>query len=394
MTASPTEFTVSDPAKLLAAGKWASLALPKGAGTLPVMHAMKLTAEGEEVRLAAFDYTVSARASVPAMVAEPGVLFIPGAKLVQVLGKLPAGKPVMFTRLGTRVQIVCGGATFTLAMIGEDDYPSLPEITGPAISIMARDLGSAVTRVATAAGDATEIHAALFMEFGDGEMLFTSTDTTQLGHAVRDTAPVTSQAPPSVMVPATIMDHMVRALAEDSQVEVTIMTGAEGQPKGLGIQCSDGREFTTLVTAGQYLPYSSLLNKPRQGAAIIDRVDLLGAAERAALVCTKPGDGMELTIQPGEILVLAEGGENGEDVADEAICADYGEDGPEIRFKLNPLLVIKALHAIDDERIHIGVLVEPFNAFVFTAHREGEVTYCHLVQPYSLAVAQPEAKAA
>jgi len=104
---------------------WTARALP-ARPTAPVLAGMRLHA-GAELTLSTFDYEVSAQATVPVITDEEGAVLVSGRLLAEIVRSLPA-KPVDLATDGTRATLECGSATFTLVLLPEEEYPTLPDM--------------------------------------------------------------------------------------------------------------------------------------------------------------------------------------------------------------------------------------------------------------------------
>ena len=92
---------------------WAARVLPQKT-QLPVLAGLRLDAGTDgALRLSGFDYEVSAEAQLDVTVAEAGAVLVPGRLLADITRSLP-GQPVDVATDGTRVQLTCGTARFTL----------------------------------------------------------------------------------------------------------------------------------------------------------------------------------------------------------------------------------------------------------------------------------------
>jgi DNA polymerase III subunit beta len=92
----------------------------------PVLAGIRLQA-GAELTLSIFDYEVSAQAKVPVVTDEGGAVLVSGRLLAEIVRSLPA-RSVDVTSDGTRATVKCGSATFTLVLLPEEEYPTLPEM--------------------------------------------------------------------------------------------------------------------------------------------------------------------------------------------------------------------------------------------------------------------------
>ncbi len=118
---------------------WTARALP-ARPTAPVLAGMRLHA-GTELTLSTFDYEVSAQATVPVITDEEGAILVSGRLLAEIVKSLPA-RPVNLATDGTRATLKCGSATFTLVLLPEEEYPTLPEMPPLAGSVGSDALAS------------------------------------------------------------------------------------------------------------------------------------------------------------------------------------------------------------------------------------------------------------
>jgi len=95
---------------------WTARILPSRPA-VPVLGGILLDAYGEDLTLSAFDYEVSARATVEAEVAEPGRALIPGRVLAEITKSLP-DRPVEIVTDGSEAILTCGSTEFGLAAPG------------------------------------------------------------------------------------------------------------------------------------------------------------------------------------------------------------------------------------------------------------------------------------
>ena len=58
---------------------------------------------------------------------EEGTVLVSGRLLAEIVRSLPA-RPVELVTDGTRATLKCGSATFTLVLLPEEEYPTLPEM--------------------------------------------------------------------------------------------------------------------------------------------------------------------------------------------------------------------------------------------------------------------------
>ena len=153
--------------------------------THPALGGMLVEADGDLVRVAAFDYDVSVRADLAAAVAEPGRILLPGRVLAQVVASLKAGQ-VEIMASGAEAQIRCGPAEFSLPTMPVDDYPTLPEPPATLGTIDGALLATAIKQVGVAcsADDALAMLTGIRVDAAGAAITLAATDRYRI--AVRD----------------------------------------------------------------------------------------------------------------------------------------------------------------------------------------------------------------
>ena len=111
--------------QLAEAVAWTARALP-ARPTAPVLAGMRLQA-GSELTLSTFDYEVSAQATVPVSPTRRARCWSRAGCWPRSCGRCPA-RPVDLVTDGTRATLKCGSATFTLVLLPDEEYPTLPEM--------------------------------------------------------------------------------------------------------------------------------------------------------------------------------------------------------------------------------------------------------------------------
>src|SRR3954447_11873106 len=160
---------------------WAARLLPHKS-QLPVLAGLRLDAESSGgLRLSGFDYEVSAEAELEVMVAEAGSVLVPGRLLADITRSLP-GQPVDLATDGSRVQLSCGSARFTLPTLPLDEYPSLPAMPEVAGTIGSDAFAAAVGSVAVAAGrdDTLPVLTGVRVEIDGEDITLAATDRYRL----------------------------------------------------------------------------------------------------------------------------------------------------------------------------------------------------------------------
>jgi DNA polymerase III subunit beta len=365
------KFTVERDA-LAEAVTWAARALP-GRPVVPVLSGLLLTAGHDEdagraegagtgrgdtqrdpngsgfLTLSCFDYEVSARVRVPAEVAEPGTVLVPGRLLVEIVRALPPHQ-VQFADDPDGISVSCGDAAFMLTPLPLADYPELPELPQLAGTADGGVLAAAIGQVTPAASrdDTLPMLTAVSVELDGETMTLAATDRYRL--AVRDLpwnpAPG-GQGRAALLVPARTLADAARMMSGGTEVRVVLRDGGDNPSAGrrggaspgaaegmIGFEAG-GRRLTTRLLAGEFVRYQSRFPAEFGCTADLPAEAFAEAVRRVALVAER-GTPVKLSFAPGRVTVGA--ATQGQARARETVPADFTGDEPTIAFSAQYLL--------------------------------------------------------
>ena len=374
-------FTVERDA-LAEAVAWVARALPTRP-VIPVLGGLLLRAGRDGLTLSCFDYEVSARMGVPADVAEPGSVLVPGRLLVEITRSLP-GLPVDFADDPDGVSMICGEAAFTLATLPTGEYPELPELPQLAGTADGGVLATAIGQVTPAASrdDTLPMLTAVSVELDGKTMTLAATDRYRLAVRELDWDPSPGEGEHgrvAILVPAkTLADAgrlmspgvPVRIMLRDSGTSLTSGPAAADRgtgerlagdrvsgDRGTGERVAGDREaataghamsgdamigfeagerrLTTRLLAGEFIRYRSRFPEEFGCTAELPAEAFAEAVRRVSLVAER-GTPVQLSFAPGRVTVGA--ATQGQARARETVPADFAGDEPVIAFSPHFLL--------------------------------------------------------
>ena len=321
---------------------WTARALP-ARPTAPVLAGMRLHAD-TELTLSTFDYEVSAEAKVPVITDEEGTVLVSGRLLAEIVRSLPA-KPVDLVTDGTRATLKCGSATFTLVLLPEEEYPTLPDMPPVAGSIGSDALASAIAQVAIAAGrdDTLPALTGIRMEIVGDTITLVATDRYRL--AVRELRwnPVVTDLSTAVLVPARVLGETARALTSGAEVSISL-----GGDSLIGF-AGAGRQTTTRLLSGEYPKYQALLPSEFNATAELAAASFAEAVKRVALVAER-NTPVRLAFSSGQLVL--EAGASEEAQATEILEAAF--DGEDLQIAFNPQYLLDGIGALDSDTARIS----------------------------------------
>ncbi|MBP3088269.1 DNA polymerase III subunit beta [Corynebacterium sp. sy017] len=319
----------------------------------PVLRAMLITAHDEGLELAGFDYEVSTKVNIPAMVKQPGRIAVAGKLIADIVNTLPA-KPVEIYVDGSTVQLVCGSSRFELPSIPLDDYPPLPQLPEVTGAINTQLFINAINQVSIAAGkdDTLPMLTGVYMEI-DGELVtLTATDRFRLAVRRLNWVPSVADAQAKLLILAKNLVENARTLDANSKepVEIAVGAGEDIGSDGLfGIRV-ESRQTTSRMLDAEFPNVEPLLPKKHRCIASVEVSVLQDAIRRVSLVADRNAQ-IRMNFTKGELILSAGGNDAGH--AEEAIpCAFSGDE--EMLIAFNPGYLRDGLSAVSSDRVVFG----------------------------------------
>ena len=352
---------------------------------VPVLGGVLLDAADEgTLTVSGFDYEVSARVEVAAMIGDGGRALVSGRLLADITRSLPP-HPVDVTVDGPRASLICGNARFSLPTMSAEDYPQLPEMP-PIVGELAPEVfARAVSQVAVAAGrdDTLPMLTGIRVEIDGSSLTMAATDRFRL--AVREFTWEPGEGGPAsgdgevtaILAPAKTLSEAAKTLTSGgSKIELAL-----GRGDGLLGLAGGGRRSTTRLLDAEFPRYRQLLPKEHTSAAVVEIAPLVDAIKRVSLVAER-GTQVRLEFSEGSLRLTAGGDDEGS--AEEELGVDYTGDPVTIAF--NPGYLLDGLGALHTDRAHLSFTTPNRPALVKPVGEDGEVLpgYLYLLMPVRL----------
>jgi DNA polymerase-3 subunit beta len=359
---------------------WAARILPQKS-QLPVLAGLRLDADASgALRLSGFDYEVSAEAELDVMVAEAGAVLVPGRLLADITRSLPP-QPVDLATDGSRVQLSCGSARFTLPTLPLEEYPSLPAMPEVSGTLGSDAFAAAVASVAIAAGrdDTLPVLTGIRVEIDGEDVTLAATDRYRLAVRTLRWKPVDPALQATALVPARTLAESAKSLTAGA--EVTLALAATGTGEGMLGLSGGARRTTTRLFDGEFPKYRSLLPDSAAATAAIDTAALTEAVRRVSLVATRTSP-VRLSFSSDGVVLEAGGLDEAE--AAESLPATF--EGEPLTIAFNPTYLLDGLGAIDSDEARLS-FTGPTKPAVLTgkAGEDAAGDYRYLLMPVRLA---------
>ncbi len=329
---------------------WTGRAVPSRPPT-PVLAGVKIEAEQSGVvRLASFDYEVSARAEISGQVEAAGVALVSGRLLREIANALPH-KPVEFSLEGTKVSVTCGASRFTLATMPVDQYPKLPDLPEQSGTVNGDEFEAAVVQVASAASrdETLPILTGVRVEIEGSNISLLATDRYRLALRELKWKPSELNVSAVALVRSRTLVETAKALGNG---DVTVALSAGGEIDLVGF-AAGGLQTTSLLMDGDYPQVRRLFPDASPITAVVNTQELMDATRRVALVAER-NSSVRLSFAQGEVTLDA--GQTEDAQASESIESVL--EGSDITVAFNPQYLLDGLGAISTDYVRFGFTQE------------------------------------
>jgi DNA polymerase-3 subunit beta len=330
---------------------WTARSLPTRP-SVPVLAGLLVEASSDGLTLSGFDYETSTRATLPAEVADDGRALVSGRLLAEIVKSLPA-KPVDVSLEGSKVQVICGSARFSLQTMPVEEYPRLPDMPTATGTIKSEEFATAVAQASAAAGrdEMLPLLTGVRLELEGSTVSLMATDRFRA--SLRELAwyPERGDISAQALIPARVLGETARSLAGSGDVTVAVSAGETGDGL-IGFEGSIGngsRRTTTRLLEGDFPRVRQLFQAQSETVAYVSTAELVEAVKRVALVAER---NTPLRLTFADSSVLLEAGSGDEAQASESIEATV--NGPDIAIGFNPTYLLEGLAVVEEPFVHLA----------------------------------------
>ena len=307
--------------------------------TIPILANVLLQADGPSLTLTATDLDIEISESAPADVAAPGAITTEAVRLHDIVRKLPDGAQIKLELLEDegRLQVSAGRSQFALAVLPDDDFPTLAtddlptQFSAPTADI-ARLLDK--TRFAMSQEETRYYLNGVYLHAlteGDGAPSLRAASTD--GHRLaRLDAPLPSGAEnmPGVIVPRKAVTELARLLDDaEETVEIGVSESKIRFSFGAG-------HLTSKLIDGTFPDYERVIPKGNEHTLRVENKDFAQAVDRVSTVSADRTRSIKLALDADKLRLTVNNPEAGS--ALEELSVDYGGDPIEIGFNARYLL--------------------------------------------------------
>ena len=306
--------------------------------TIPILSNVLLQAEGGGLTLTATDLDIEISEGAPADVTQNGATTVSALMLFEIVKRLPDGAQVRLelSQEENRLQISAGRSQFALAVLPDEDFPSLAtDDLETRFSMPTDDLRRLLQKSRFAMSQEETryyLNGVFFHAFTEGDASLLRAAATDGHRLARLDAPLPDGAAsmPGVIVPRKAIAELGRLLEDaEENVEIAVSTAKIRFGFGAGY-------LTSKLIDGSFPDYERVIPKGNDNILRVETKDFAQAVDRVSTVSADRTRSVKIALEADRLRLTVNNPEAGS--ALEELSVDYGGDPIEIGFNARYLL--------------------------------------------------------
>ena len=341
--------------------------------TLPILSNVLLSRTDARMEFVATDIEIEITASMA--VEGPGEskkITVGARKLFDILRALPEGTEVTLVLQDKRLQVKSGRSRFSLQTLSAEDFPrlSIAEKSATRFAVPQKLLKSllGLVQYAMAQQDIRYYLNGLLMVVEDGQVKLVATDGHRLAYASREAGANETLARQEVILPRKTIIELSKLLA-DSDDPVSVELSAAQAKFTFG-----GVVLISKLVDGKFPDYARVIPQNQTKKLKLDRVALLQALQRAAILTNDKYRGVRWVLGDGSLKISCNNTEQEE--AQEELDVPYKGETLDIGFNVSYL--VDVLNNLDCTEVECG-LGDANSSALFTV--PGRTDFKYVVMP-------------
>jgi DNA polymerase-3 subunit beta len=340
--------------------------------SLPILSNLLIQAKGSKLYFTATDLDVTVKVSMEANVKEEGSLTVPAKKLQDVFRELPDAELALEKR-DSRLVIESEKSHFEILSLPEEDYPVVPKVQEDGgvkfLADLVRDWADLLL-FAVSKDESRPVLGGVLWEIDDREFTMVATNGHRLAKLTHKGSFKKIAGLKDIILPPKAINLLVRLSERGASIEIV-----PGE-NHLLFKGSDYEIYTRLME-GPYPNYTQVIPKDNDKIALLDRVDMLGAVRRAALMANAATKRIELGFEKNLLAIAVSTRDVGEARCE--VDADYA--GESVRLDFNAGYLEDVLKVIKSEKVRMSFKGPDRASVIEPDEQEGGVEYLCLVMP-------------
>lgn len=236
--------------------------------SLPTLSSVLIIASGKSVKVRATNLSLGIELEVPAKVTKEGVVAVNGAVFSNLISNISGKGSILFEEKNGNLVINSKTTNATIKCVPEDDFPTLPIISGAEIKITAEKFiqGLRAVSFAGAISDIKPEISSVYI-YPEGEnIVFVSTDSFRLAEKKIKIKQVPEFN--HIIIPLKNVPDIIRTL-QDINEEIKVTIGDHQASFASG-----GLYLTTRLINGSFPDYRQIISKDATTTVVVLKNDL------------------------------------------------------------------------------------------------------------------------
>jgi DNA polymerase-3 subunit beta len=336
--------------------------------TLPILSNVLLSRKDTHIDFVATDIEIEITTSMT--VEGPGEekrITVGARKLVDILRALPEGSEVQLILQDRRLQVKSGKSRFNLQTLAAEDFPrlALAEAATTSFTIAQKLLRSllGLVQYAMAQQDIRYYLNGLLMVIEDEQLTLVATDGHRLAYASRKVGGKNLSRQEVILPRKTIIE--LSKLLEDSDEPVAIdLSAAQAKFKFGNVV------LVSKLVDGKFPDYGRVIPQNQPKKLKLDRIALLQALQRAAILTSDKFRGVRWVLSDGSLKISCSNTEQEE--AQEELDVPYKGEPLDIGFNVG--YIVDVLNNLDVAEVECG-LGDANSSALFTLPERSDFKY-------------------
>jgi DNA polymerase-3 subunit beta len=343
--------------------------------TLSILSNVLMECKDNLLRIRATDLKVSFQTEIPVETKAPGSATVFCDKLLGVLRSLPDGEIELKLEDDMMIYIrpVFQKIDFKLKSIPADKYPELKQVGDETFfEFPQKEFLDMISKTlfAVSSDETRYFMNGVYFECMEGRLIMVATDGRRLSHIAK-TAELPFGDLKGIIIPPKILTLIRKLAPGEGNLALAIADN------NLFVRFNQHKISSSLIDA-QFPNYQRVIPQSQEHRLIVERDSLAAALRRVSLLVEEKSRRIQLTVQPGALVISSSEGEIG--MAKEEIPCEY--EGPEMTLAVNYMYLVEPLREAAEERFALE-FSEPDKAI--SLRPDPEKDYFHVVMPMQTA---------
>lgn len=318
--------------------------IAESSSSIPILSHVRIEVGDDRMKLSATDLDISLVSSIEVDGSAAGSIATPAKKLQQIVKSITSDT-VQIAAEENQLSVSGGSARFKVRCLPASDFPEIYTAAGTEhlvpSGLLSRLIAAASYAISNE-GSRYQLEAAL-LSLTPGSAAMASTDGHRLVAVTLASAELGAEV--SALLSPKSLAELARLDKGDAPIKLSF------HAHRVGVIAGD-RELVARIPEGSFPDWRRVVDKYVVATAEGDRLALIAAAKRVAIMTGERSRGIRFKFGDGALLLSAANPDLGE--ATDRVLADAKADGA-IEIGMQPAYLCEALGAMTSERVRLSI---------------------------------------